>query len=136
MIILDTNVLSDLTRDDSPARAWVKSRTDESLWLAATTVTEIVFGLERLPAGRRRDALRAHWTGLLEVWAGRVLPVTLEIAHESGVILAQRAALGRVIPLADAQIAATARVHGASLATRNTKDFEGLGIDLIDPRAA
>ena len=135
MIILDTNVLSDVMRNRAPVLAWLVEQERDDLRLAATTVTEIVYGLERLPAGRRRDLLSSDWAALLSTWSDRVLPVSLAVSHEAGVILAEREGQGRPISLADAQIAATARARRAALATRNTKDFEGLGIDLVDPWA-
>ena len=73
---------------------------------------------------------------MLDMWTDRILPVTLAVAHEAGLVLAERQAQGRPISLSDAQIAASARAYRARLATRNIRDFEGLGIDLIDPWAA
>lgn len=136
MIILDTNVVSDVMADRQPVAAWFAEQDGNAIRLAATTVTEIVFGLERLPPGRRRDVLRSDWAELLSMWGDRILPVTVTVAHEAGLVLAQRESQGRPIHLSDAQIAATARAYGLPLATRNTKDFDGLGIELVDPWAA
>ncbi len=133
MIILDTNVLSQLARDPGPIAEWMARNAREDLHITATTVTEIIYGLERLPAGRRREALERQWQSLEVTWRRRVLDITREVAHIAGRVLAVREALGRRLALADAQIAGAAIRHGAVLATRNTRDFDGLGIDLVDP---
>ena len=133
MIILDTNVISEFTKLPSPVADWVASHDPKNLRLVSTSITEIVFGIERMPPGRRRDGIRERWTEVEGAWVGRIIDVTTEIAHVAGTIMALREALGRRVHLGDAQIAAAALASGSALATRNIKDFEGLGIELINP---
>ena len=133
MIILDTNVISQLTRDPTPIESWITREIGSDLRLSATTVTEIVYGLERLPPGQRRRGLEEQWHVLEQQWRQRILDITPEIAHIAGRCMAEKETSGRRLTLADAQIAGTALVHDAVLATRNTKDFDDLGIRLVNP---
>ena len=133
MIILDTNVISEFTRLPSPVADWVSTQDSRALRLVSTSITEIVFGIERMPNGRRRDGIRERWAEVEGAWSARILDVTTEDAHVAGHVLALREAQGRRVHLGDAQIAGGCLARGAALATRNIKDFEGLGIELINP---
>lgn len=133
MIILDTNVISQMTRDLTPIEAWFDNQRVSDMHITTTTVTEIIYGLERLPPGRAREFLTQRWQSFETAYSDRTLGITPDIAHLAGQVLAVRESIGRRIHLSDAQIAATAIRHRATLATRNTKDFEGLGITLINP---
>lgn len=137
-MILDTNVVSEAMKGDPsgiirrllqrhPARTWA---------LAAVTVQEITYGLARMPEGSRRSTLTSLWNEVHEVLAVRVYPVDSITAVLAGEILAVRESRGHTIGAPDAQIAATCLQRSEPLATRNLHDFEGLGIDLIDPWAA
>ncbi|MBA2322501.1 MAG: type II toxin-antitoxin system VapC family toxin [Pseudonocardiales bacterium] len=136
MIVLDTNVLSELVRQ-APERAvlaWLDSLAATDLATTAVTAADLYYGVARLPSGRRRSALAAAVRALLaEDFAGRVLPFDAEAAEACASVVTDRQRLGRPIATAAAQIAAICRSTDATLATRNIKDFQETGIDLIDP---
>lgn len=133
MIIIDTNVISELANREGPCRRWLREAASEDLYLSAATLAEVTYGISRLPDGRRKEGLLEWWDGAQSEWSDRILDMTPPVANMAGVIKAQRESRGRPIGIPDAIIAATCLVHRAGLATRNIKDFEGLGIDLIDP---
>ncbi len=140
MIVLDTNVLSELMRQqpDSKLMAWLDAQATDQLWITAITVAEILYGVARLPDGKRKAALLDTALVMLEEdFAGRTLPFDAAAAQCYAQLVATRENAGRPISMADAQIPAICLSHGAMLATRNTKDFDGLELELIDPwRAA
>lgn len=133
MIILDTNVVTEVLRDGGQQIPWFRVQDSESLYISVTTLCEVTYGLERMPAGKRRDFTWQKWLALEPALRAVAFPVTSTIANMTGVLLAKREASGRRIELADAQIAATAAVHRAVVATRNVKDFEDLGLSLVNP---
>jgi predicted nucleic acid-binding protein len=135
MIILDTNVLSELMRP-KPSRvaAWVAKQPATDVFTTSITEAEIFYGIELLSKGKRREGLLAAAEAMFaEDLAGRVLGFEGDAARVFSRIAAHRRALGRPISHADAQIAAIARVRSAKLATRNVEDFEDCGIDVVDP---
>ena len=136
MIILDTNVISELMRA-APAAAvmrWMNARPASSLYVTSITQAEILYGIQILPKGKRRDAIAAAAAEMFEHdFAGRVLPFGSDAAVAYASLAAARRRAGRPISGFDAQIAAIARTHDADLATRNVDDFEGCGIEVIDP---
>jgi predicted nucleic acid-binding protein len=116
---------------------WVVEQQPNDLVLTAPTVAELTYGAARLPVGRRRDELEATLvTTVAETFADRVLPFDVTSGQLYGSLVADRERLGRPIETLDAQIAAICLQHDATLATRNTRDFEGLGLSLIDPWTA
>lgn len=136
MIVLDTNVISEVMRErpDAGVLAWIDRHAAGELCVTAITEAEIRTGIAILPEGNRKLGLLAaaeQAFGLL--FAGRVLPFDSEAAQAYARIAADRRLRGRPISQADCQIAATARSTGASLATRNVSDFDGCGVDVIDP---
>jgi predicted nucleic acid-binding protein len=135
-ILLDTNVLSEVLRSTpSPSvLAWLTAQHPETLVVSAVTQAEMALGAGLLPVGKRRDALQRALTALFnQDFAGRVLPFDADaVPHYVDVVVRRRSA-GRPMAQFDAQIAAIARHHGASVATRNIADFEGCGLTLIDP---
>lgn len=135
MIVLDTNVVSELMRSTPHASvdAWVRGLAGDDLFTTSITVAEITFGLVRLPHGRRRTELRATWDEVLATFNDRVLDFDAVAAVAYADIAASREARGRPIHIADAQIAALCRRDGATLATRNVKDFDGIGLTIVDP---
>jgi toxin FitB len=135
MIILDTNVVSELMRPQPAAqvRAWVGARQPGEVGTTAVTVAEIRYGIERLPDGRRKDTLLSAATELFATFGDLVQPFDTAAAAWYGRITARRDGLGLPIGSFDAQIAAICRTRDAVLATRNVKDFEETGVDLIDP---
>lgn len=140
MIVLDTNMLSELARPDPDASvlAWVATQRRAELCTTAISEAELAYGLALLPKGRRRDALAQATARLLgEGLGGRVLPFDRAAAAAYGEFAAKRRAAGRSVAAADAQIAATARARGASLlATRDVGGFQGCGVRLVNPWGA
>ena len=136
MIVLDTNVVSELMLPSPVAGVidWVARHAAQSLYLSTISEAELRYGVEILPTGQRRERLLAEIEGMLrEDFAGRILPFDSYAAQAYAVIGAARRAAGHPINHADCQIAAIARSLGASVATRDVSDFEGCGIDVIDP---
>jgi predicted nucleic acid-binding protein len=136
MIILDSNVLSELTRGepDQKVLAWADSVHGPAAATTAVTVAELLYGVARLPDGRRKAVLHEAVRQLIDVdLGGRAHPFDYAAAVQHAAIVSDRIAAGRPISVSDAQIAAICRSRGATLATRNTKDFDGTGIDLINP---
>ena len=135
MIILDTNVVSELMRPAGDPRvlSWMRKTGDGDLATTAITVAEIEYGLARLPDGSRADALRTAAAALWESFATAILPFDVSAARDYGVLTAARESAGRPTSAFDAQIAAIAKVHNAKVATRNVADFQGMGLKLIDP---
>ena len=138
MILLDTNVVSELMRPAPAQRVdeWIAQQEPGTMALSVITLAEILYGLERLPDGRRRTDLAARFRIFLDLgFGGAVHPVDPGTAEQFAAIRAARDAAGRPMTSFDALSAATARIRGASLATRNTADFTGCGLDLVDPWA-
>ena len=135
MIVLDTNVVSELMRA-VPARevvAWVQVQPPADLWTTAVTLAEVRYGIARLPEGRRKLLLGAAADDVFTQFADQVLPFDAAAAGDDADIVVEREHLGEPISGSDAQIAAVCRSHRVSLATRSTDDFHHLGLRLIDP---
>lgn len=136
MIILDTNVLSALMRKAPEAAVvdWLDRQPADSVWLSSITVFETRFGLALLPKGRRRNALeRAFETVLTDDLANRVLDFDAVAAAAAAQLAADRQKAGRTVDLRDTLIAGIALARRATIATRNTKHFEGLDVPVISP---
>jgi predicted nucleic acid-binding protein len=136
LILLDTNVLAELMRATPAAEVeqWLARQPQAGLFICAITVAELRHGVALLPAGRRRSALAIDIENMFfEDLAGRILPFDSAAAVEFAAIASDRRRAGRPISLADAQIAAIARSRAAALATRNVADFEGRGVELVNP---
>ena len=136
MIILDTNVVSELmsVRPDPAIVAWFDSQPSEELWLTAISVFELRFGLNALPDGARKRRLQIELERVLEEdFEGRVLAFDETAATAAATIAAQRRLIGRPIDVKDLQIAGIALCEGGTLATRNMKHFEGMGLALLNP---
>lgn len=136
MILLDTNVISELMRA-APARAvleWFAEHDASDLFISAITEAELRTGVAILPPGQRRDRLQLALDAMIdEDFHTRVMPFDSSAARAYADIASQRRLAGRPIAEADCQIAAIARTLGAPLATRNIKDFDGCGIKMINP---
>jgi toxin FitB len=136
MIILDTNVLSELMKP-TPAPIvvdWIGAQPAASLYTTSITQAEILHGLMLLPPGRRRRALEAAAASMFaEDFGDRILGFGTEAAPPYARIASDRRRAGRPISHFDAQIAAIARSTGAVIATRNLADFNGCGVILVDP---
>ena len=136
MILLDTNVISELMRAQ-PARSvleWFAEQDASDLFISAITEAELRTGIAIMPTGQRRDRLQLALDAMIdEDFQERVLSFDSPAARAYADIAAQRRLAGRPITEADCQIAAIARTLDAPIATRNTKDFDGCGITLINP---
>lgn len=132
--LLDTNIVSQRikqTPEEGVVR-WLSHIPQQDTFLSVITIQELRTGIELLPAGRKRRNLES-WLNL-EVrphYAGRILPITEDIADIAGKLIAKGKKAGSVPDMADALIAATALVHGMSVATINQKHFERLGVELV-----
>lgn len=136
MIVLDTNVISEVFKP-KPAPgvlAWLQQQDDRLVFTTAVTRGELLYGLNIVASGGRRDTLLPGLQRIFALrFAGRVLACDEAAADAFASILARRRRVGRPIGLADAMIAGIARSRGARLATRNVRDFEGCDITLVDP---
>ncbi len=136
MIVLDTNVISELVRKapDLGVVSWLDGLEASEVMLTAVTAAELLYGVSRLPDGRRRQGLRARVDGLLaEEFGDRILSFDALSAVHYADIVAGRERSGLPISMADAQIAAICRAWNAGLATRNISDFVDTGIELVNP---
>jgi toxin FitB len=136
MILLDTNVISELWRPklNKDVETWIDSQPTSTLFISAITFAELHFGASRLPDGSRKSLLlNAIDKMVTDTFVQRILPFDARCAGTFGQMRAKRESLGRPIVFADAAIAATALTYGLTLATRNLRDFESLGLELIDP---
>ena len=136
MIVLDTNVISELSRrvPDPGVLSWLDSLAVSDVATTAITAAELRYGVARLPDGHRKRELTVMVEGVLtEDFHGRVLPFDERSSVQYADIVTGRERIGRPIGVADAQIAAVCRDLNAILATRNTADFEETGIELINP---
>jgi predicted nucleic acid-binding protein len=138
VILLDTNVLSGLMQPipDQQLVEWLDDQPVESIWTTAITVFEVRMGLELLAPGRRRRQLEQAFDQLLaEHLEGRIQIFDQTAAMAAGTIAASRQRAGRTSEIRDLQIAGIATARKASVATRNVRHFDGLGLDVIDPWA-
>lgn len=136
MIVLDTNVVSELMRQapDDGVVSWVDRFPVGDVYLTAVTAAELRYGVARLPDGRRKKGLMIKVAELLaEDFQDQILPFGGYTAAHYAEIAAAREQAGSPISMADAQIAAICRYYGAQLATRNIKDFADTGVQVLDP---
>lgn len=136
MKILDTNVVSELTRPipNTNVLEWVAQQPPEELYITAITEAELRFGVELLYPGRRRSELEAAMLRMVNTcFAGRILPFKSSAAPIYAEIRAARRLVGRAIKELDCMIAAIARVHGATVATRDLYGFENCGVEVVNP---
>lgn len=135
MIVLDTNVISEIARPASNARvlAWAATQPEDHLYLCDVVLMEQSYGAERIWLRDKSPRYREVLDRLLIVYGGRILAFDRHTAIETGRLRARRESIGKPISVQDAVIAAICLSHGATLATRNTKDFEGLDLKLVNP---
>lgn len=136
MIVLDTNVLSEPLRPkpDRNAMAWLDRQAPETLYLPTICVAELWAGIAALSAGKRRTQLQLVVNQqVLSLFAGRILDFDVDAASAFGTVAAHAKAAGNAMDFADCAIAAIASAHGFSVATRNTKDYRGSGVPLVNP---
>ncbi len=136
MIILDTNVVSEpMKRNGNPAvQTWLDQQAAETLYLTATSLSELMVGIAILPDGRRKEGLDGALNELLaRLFASRILPFDQQTAIAYAPLIRRARAEGRLISVADGQIAAIAAVHGFTVATRDTAPFTAVGVPVINP---
>ena len=136
MIVLDTNVLSELMRERpaEPVLAWADQLSPQQVAITAMNEAEILQGIALLPNSQRKQQLEQGWDTLLTtVLQHPVLPFDSDAAHWFAALVSHREGMGRPISTADAVIAATALAHDGQLATGNTADFTAIGLSLINP---
>jgi len=136
MIVIDTNVVSEVMRARPEARVmrWFDAQPSDELHVTSITQAEILAGIAMLPRGKRRESLTAEASGMFdEDFADRIMHFDSAAAAAYAVIRADRRRMARPIGVFDAQIAAIARAHAARVATRNIDDFSDCGVELIDP---
>ena len=132
-VLLDTNVISELLKWTPNARVLDFLSRTQAAWLPVITVHELEFGIARLPKGKKRAVLEAKIAHTFSQYRDRIVPASTREATEAAFMRAEARRRGRVLHLPDALIAATAKEHGLTLATRNLRDFEYLGIDVVNP---
>jgi predicted nucleic acid-binding protein len=137
MIIVDTNILSEplKAKPNDHVLAWFLENQKE-LCTTAITIGELMAGACSLPAGKRREGLRSAIEGLASAYGDRVLAYDAPAAKTYGIVQGKAKEQGRPLSVEDGMIAALCLNHDAALATHNTKDFEHLGLTLIDPFTA
>lgn len=135
MIIVDTNVVSEMMRRVPAAEVveWVRRQPAAALFTTSVTLAEVLYGIGRLPDGDRKELLRATADSVFGAFAGQILPLDTAAAAEYAAVVTARDRIGAPIDGLDAQIAAICRAHEAPLATRNLKDFRDTGVELINP---
>ena len=136
MIVLDTNVVSELMRKAPEPRvvSWVDGFSASDVLVTAVTAAELMYGVARMPQGRRKRELRIKVEGLLtEDFQDQILPFDAPAATHYAEIVASRERAGRPISMGDAQIAAICRNWSAGLATHNVDDFVDTGVDALNP---
>jgi predicted nucleic acid-binding protein len=136
MVVLDTNVVSEFMKalPRPSVKLWLAAQPPPTVYISAITEAELRLGVALLPDGRRRDALAGDIEAMIAGdFVGRVLAFDSRAAKAFAAIVADRRRSGRPIAIPDAQIAAIAHSHGATVATRNSGDFEGCGISVINP---
>lgn len=134
MILVDTSVLSELTRPEPATRvvAWLEIN-EPALAVPAIALAELRYGIARLPEGQRRSSLLRFWQTTCDQFRGRIFSFDRRAAEVYGDVTAAAERAGRRLNVQDAQIAATALVHRMPIATRNVSDFEAAGVAIVNP---
>ena len=134
MILLDTNVLSELTKPRPSARvlAWLEVN-EPLLAVPAVALAELRYGIARLPPGRRRSSLLRFWRMTCDRFRGRIFAFDQRAAEIYGDVAARAEQSGTRLNIADGQIAAIALVHRMRVATRDVGDFKASGVSVVNP---
>lgn len=136
MIILDTNVVSEIMREkpDACVMRWLDRQNPEQMHITAINLAELLIGVELMPNGKRRQALESTLSQVVkEFFSGRILPFGEPAARTYSLLLSRARNSGRTISVADGQIAAVAAVHGFTVATRDISPFEAAGVRFVNP---
>lgn len=132
-LLLDTNVVSELSRARPDPRVVAFLSWTKGAWLSSVVIHELEFGIQRMPASRRRLQVRADVDGIIANFADRVLPLDSAAAEAAARLRALAIRSGRTPGIPDMLIAGTAAARNLGVATRNARDFQGLGIEVINP---
>ena len=130
---LDTNVVSELTKDVRNFRVVSFLHNQTGLWLPSVVVFELEFGVQLLPQGQRRNRLRTMNDSIISSYNDRILPLERSGAEWAAIYRVQAHREGRRLRLSDALIAGIAKTNDLTLATRNVRDFDGLDIEIFNP---
>ncbi len=136
--LIDTNVLSEYNRPggtpDTGVPRWLETAHRDLQFVSVITLAEIQKGIGLLDEGKRRSHLQEWLDTELEEWfSGRILPIDRQVANRWAELLVYCSGKGRPLPGIDSLLAATALEHGLTLVTRNVKDFEGIGVTILNP---
>ena len=131
--LLDTNVISELTRTTPDPQVVTFLNEQDDLWLSSILIYELEFGLQLLPPGRRRDLLYAMKSNIESMYDGRILSLDVTAARWAAQLRAQARRSGRVLDMGDALIAGVARANRLILATRNIADFQAIDVEVVNP---
>ena len=131
--LLDTNVLSELTREVPHPGVIAFLAEQEDLWLPSLVVHELEYGIQLLPQGRRRDHLQALLTSIISTYADRILALDRPAAESAARLRAQARRMGRPLDLGDALIAGIAQSNVLTIASRNVRDFDYVDVTVISP---
>ena len=131
--LLDSNVVSEVIKPEPESRVVSFLAAEPELWLSVLVVHEAHYGLNLLPPGRRRESLQSALSAVISEFEDRILPVNQPAAVHAARLRVNARGSGRVLNLVDALIAGTAMAHDLIVATRNVRDFEGLGLEVFNP---
>lgn len=138
MIILDTNVVSETLKPgrDEAVVAWLDEQSAETLYLTATSLSELLMGIAVMPDGKRKSEMKTGLTALIsKLFASRILPFDQEAAVAYSLLVSAARARGKAVSLPDGQIGAVALVHGYTVATRDAAPFEALAVPFVNLRS-
>jgi len=136
MIVLDTNVVSEMMKErpDPKVLRWLDGQIVDQMYLTAINLAELLIGMELMPSGRRRQALETTLSQILgQYFPDRILPFDEPAARTYSLLLSHARGAGRPISVADGQIAAIAKLHGFTVATRDTGPFAAAGVAFVNP---
>ncbi len=138
MIVLDTNVISEMMKPNPhPAVwAWLNDQTDRTLYLSSVTLAELLFGIGVLPTGKRKDMLTTALDSVIGLFKDRMLPFDTDAARIYAKLAVKARAAGRGFPTPDGYIAAIAASRGFIVASRDTAPYAAAGVSVIDPFSA
>lgn len=131
--LLDTNVISELTKP-VPTKSVIAFLSEtRDLWISTVTLHELTFGIGLMPKGKRRETIAQTVDTFTVEYHDRIIPIEQSEVREAALLRAGAQKTGQIVSLGDALIAGTARAHALAVVTRNVADFQGLGVDLINP---
>lgn len=131
--LIDTNVVSELTRSEPDLNVVAFLDTQPDIWLSTVVLHELEYGLGLLPAGKRRDELSSIIANLVAEYGDRIIPLERAEAQAAAELRVAAKNSGKVLHLGDALIAGTAKMHALTIASRNITDFDGLGVPIANP---